>query len=232
MATVLKKGLFITFEGTEGSGKSTQSKMLYEFLKSEGFKVLHLREPGSTESGEEIRKILLSPDAKLSSLTETLLYVAARAQLVEERILPALKKKMIVICDRFADATVCYQGHGLGVDIELIETLNKFATRAATPDITFFLDIGVEKGLGRSLGVKGFADRIERRSRHFHRKVRYGYLALIKRFPRRIKRISVEKNDRDKTQQIIRRAVLNAIVKRLKVKTKIVTETDFKEPRP
>lgn len=213
MAKNLKKALFITFEGTEGSGKSTQSKMLYEFLKSEGFKVLHLREPGGTELGEQIRKILLSPDKKLSSLTETLLYMACRTQLVEEKIYPALQNKAIVICDRFADATVCYQGCGSGVDIKLIETLNEFATRSITPDITFFLDIGVEKGLRRSLRVKGFADRIERRSHNFHRKVRSGYLTLVRRFPRRIKRISAEENDKGQAQQIIRRAVLDAIAR-------------------
>lgn len=207
----LKKALFITFEGTEGSGKSTQSRMLYGFLKRKGFKVLHLREPGGTKLGEKIRKILLSPDKKLSDLAETLLFMVCRRQLVEEKIYPALKKKIIVICDRFADATVCYQGYGSGVDLKLIETLNNFATRAITPDITFFLDIGVEKGLRRSLRVKGFADRIERRSHNFHRKVKSGYLTLVRRFPRRIKRISAEENDKDQTQQIIRRAVLDAI---------------------
>lgn len=213
MAKGLKKGLFITFEGTEGSGKSTQSKMLHQFLKRKGFNAVHLREPGGSRLGEEIRKLLLSPDKRLSGFTEMLLYLVCRSQLVEEKIYPALKKKMIVICDRFADATVCYQGYGSGIELTLIERLNNFATKAITPDITFFLDIGVEKGLRRSLRVKGFADRIECKSRNFHRKVRRGYLALVRKFPKRIKRILVEEQTRDQTQQIIRRLVLDAIVR-------------------
>lgn len=213
MATTLKKGLFITFEGTEGSGKSTQSKMLYEFLNRKGFKTLHLREPGSTKVGEEIRKILLSPGKQLSSLGETMLYMACRTQLVDKKILPALKKKMIVICDRFADATVCYQGYGLGVDLKLIENLNNLATKSISPDITFFLDIGIGRGLKRTIKAKGFADRIERRSYNFHRKVRSGYIALINRFPRRIKRIPVEEQTKEQTQQIIRKEVLDVIAR-------------------
>lgn len=213
MATILKKGLFITFEGTEGSGKSTQSKMLHQFLKRKGFKVVHLREPGGTKLGEGIRKLLLNPDKKLSGFTETLLYIASRSQLVEEKIYPALKEKMVVICDRFADATVCYQGYGSGIGLKLIERLNNLATKAIAPDITFFLDIGVERGLRRSLRAKGFADRIECKSRSFHRKVRRGYLTLVRKSPKRIKRISVEEQTRDQIQQTIRRLVLDAVVR-------------------
>jgi len=213
MAKGLKKGIFITFEGTEGTGKSTQSRMLTGFLKRKGFKALHLWDPGSTSLGETVRKILLTPGKRVSATSETLLYMAARAQLVEEEILPALKKKTIVICDRFADATVCYQGYGLGVDIKHIERLNRFITKSTTPDITFFLDADVKKGLKRSRNIKGFSDRIERRSCNFHYRVRKGYLALAKKFPKRIKKISVEKNDTNQTQQIIRKAVLNVINK-------------------
>lgn len=213
MATSLKKGLFITFEGTEGSGKSTQSRMLYEFLKRKGFKAVHLREPGGTGLGEQIRKLLLSPDKRVSDFTEMLLYLACRSQLVEEKIYPCLKKKMVVICDRFADATVCYQGYGGGIDLKLIERLNNLATKATTPDITFFLDIGVERGLSRSLRAKGFADRMECKSRSFHRKVRRGYLTLVRKSPKRIKRISVEEQTRDQIQQTIRRLVLDAVVR-------------------
>ena len=207
----LKKGLFITFEGSEGSGKSTQSRMLTDFLKQRGLKVINLRDPGSTRLGESIRKILLSPGEKLAATSETLLYMTARAQMVEEKILPALKKKSVVICDRFTDATVCYQGYGLGVDIKLIEELNRFVTRSTVPDLTFFLDLGVKKGLKRSCGVKGFSDRIEMRSLGFHNKVRNGYIARAKKFSRRIKRISIGENDKEKTQDIIRRIALDAI---------------------
>lgn len=207
----LKRSLFITFEGSEGSGKSTQARMLSNFLKRRGLKVLCVRDPGTTKLGETIRRILLEPGQKLPPASETLLYMAARAQLVEEKILTALKKKIIVISDRFADATVCYQGYGLGVDVRLIESLNRFVTRSITPDITFFLDLAVKKGLRRSRKVKGFLDRIERRGHNFHRKVKKGYLILTRRFPKRIKRISVEENDKEQTQQIIRRIVLDAI---------------------
>lgn len=211
MASVLKKRLFITFEGSEGSGKSTQAKMLSGFLKRRGFKVLDLRDPGSTRAGEAIRKILLRPGERLSAASETLLYMTARAQLVDEKILPALKEKMVVICDRFIDATVCYQGHGLGVDIDLIERLNRFATKSVMPDITFFLDLSIKKGLRRSRKVKGFADRIERRSNYFHSRVRKGYFKQAGRFPRRIKRIKIDGNSKEETQEIIRETILDVI---------------------
>jgi dTMP kinase len=213
MAPGLKRGFFVTFEGTEGSGKSTQSKMLTAFLKQKGFRVLHIWDPGSTSLGESVRKILLTPGTDISTYTETLLYIAARAQLVDEKILPALEKSTIVICDRFVDATVAYQGYGLGVDIKTINRLNAIATRFLSPDITFFLDTDIRKGLRRCYNVKGFADRIERRSYGFHHRVRSGYLALKRRFPHRIVRISVDKNDKAKTQQIIRGIVLDAITR-------------------
>ena len=205
------KGTFITFEGPEGSGKSTQSRMLSNFLKKKGLKVLHVCDPGSSFLGEAVRKILLKPGGKISAASETMLYMAARAQLVDELIMPALKKKTVVICDRFTDATVCYQGYGLGVDIRLINSLNKFVTKSITPDITFYLDTNVKKGLRRSRSIKGFSDRIERRSCGFHNKVRGGYLKLAKKFPRRIKTISIEKNDKSKMQKIIRKEVLDVI---------------------
>ena len=207
----LRKGLFITFEGSEGSGKSTQSEKLTSFLRREGYKVMHIWDPGTTVFGESIRKILLTPGKDFSAASETMLYMAARAELVQEKILPALEDKQIVICDRYADATVCYQGYGLGIDIKLIEKLNKFVTKSTMPDITFFLDTDIKKGLDRSRAVKGFADRIERRSYDFYCKVKKGYLELAKKNPKRIVKISIEKNDKDKTQQIIREKVLDAI---------------------
>jgi dTMP kinase len=212
MAANLKKGLFITLEGPEGSGKSTQSRVLTTFLKKKGYKVIHIWDPGSTKFGEAIRDILLKPGGRrFSSKAETMLYLAARAQLVDEKIIPALKKNYIVICDRFIDATVCYQGYGLGVDIKEIERFNDFITGAITPDITFFLDINVKKGLKRSRNVKGFSDRIEKRGADFHAKVRNGYIKLLKKFPHRIKRISIDNNDKEKAQEIIRRVVSDAI---------------------
>ncbi len=211
MAKNLKKGLLITLEGPEGSGKSTQSRMLAKFLRKKGHKVIHIWDPGSTKFGEAIREILLSPGRKFSSKAETMLYLGARAQLVDEKIAPALSQKKIVICDRFIDATVCYQGYGLGVDIKQINRFNDFVTGSITPDITFFLDINVKKGLKRSKNVKGYSDRIEKRGDGFHNKVRDGYIKLLKRFPRRIKRISIDDNDKEEVQVIIRRVVSDAI---------------------
>jgi dTMP kinase len=130
--------------------------------------------------------------------------MAARAQLVDEKISPALKEGKVVICDRYADATVCYQGYGLGVDIDAIDSLNKLVTRSVMPDITFFLDADIRKGLKRSKNVKGFSDRIEKRDYRFHSKVRKGYLMLAKKFPERIKRVDIEHNSKEQTQSLIR----------------------------
>jgi dTMP kinase len=211
MANDLKKGLFITFEGPEGSGKSTQSSMLEDFLKQKKIKTCRIWDPGTTNLGEGVRDILLGSKDKISAYAETMLYLAARAQLTEEKIKPALRKRHVVICDRFADATVCYQGHGLGMDIALIKIFNKFVTQSIEPDITFFLDTEVRTGLKRSKKVKGFSDRIEKRGGVFHDKVREGYLKLAGEFPERIKTIPIDENDKYATHGIIRKAVLNAL---------------------
>jgi dTMP kinase len=211
MAKTLKKGLLITLEGPEGSGKSTQSKSLKRFLKKQGFKVIRLQDPGSTKLGESVRGILLHSRNSISAHAETMLYLAARAQLVDEKITPALKKNYIVICDRFADATLCYQGYGLGVDKKKINAFNDFVIRPVKPDITFFLDTNVSAGLKRSKQVKGFSDRIEKRGSNFHNRVRNGYLAIAEQFPKRIKRIPIDENGKKATQEIIRRYVADAV---------------------
>jgi dTMP kinase len=155
------KGLFITFEGFEGSGKSTHIKLLANFLKNKGRSVLVLHEPGSTKVGEEIRRILLDKNNKrLLPKAELLLYLAVRAQLVQEKIAPSLKAGRIVLCDRFHDATVAYQGYGLGLDTKMIESLRKFVTGGISPDLTILLDIDIKEGLRRA----GRKDRIEARS--------------------------------------------------------------------
>lgn len=139
--------MFITFEGPEGSGKSTHSKLLCNFLRRKGFKVLYTREPGGTVIGEKIRKILLDPENKrMDVVCEMLLYMAARAQVVRQKILSALKEGKTVICDRFLDATLVYQGYAGGIDIRLIEKIGNLATGGLLPDITFLLDIDAKKG--------------------------------------------------------------------------------------
>lgn len=197
-------GKFITFEGCEGSGKSTQSNKLYNYLKRRGLPVIHIREPGGTKIGEQIRQILLNPQNKtMTPLCETLLYMAARRELVESVIEPALKQHKIVICDRFLDSTRAYQGYGLGVAMKLIEDVGRLATKGIEPDLTVFLGLPVEIGFKRVGSVK---DRIEQRSKAYHRRVRKGYLNLAKRFPSRIKIIKVD-NDKNKTQEKIRKLV-------------------------
>lgn len=204
MAKKAMKGKFITFEGPEGSGKSTQSKLLYMYLKRKGYNLIYLREPGGTKISEKIRKILLDyKNHSMLALTETLLYMASRAQAVGEIIRPALKKGKTVICDRFLDSTLVYQGFGLGIDIKFIKYVGDLVSRGARPDLTLFLDLPVAIGLEQCGRIK---DRIEKRSLAYHLRVRRGYLKLARQNPKRIKIIKVESN-KYKTQEKIRELV-------------------------
>ena len=183
-------GKFITFEGSEGSGKSTQAAYVLEYLRSKKVPVMLLREPGGVKISENIRKLLLDVNnTGMGDECETLLYMAARAQMVKEVLEPQLKSSKIVLCDRFLDSTIAYQGYGNGIDIKIIEQLGLFATQGLVPDLTILFDIQPEKGLGRA-GQK--RDRIESRSLEYHKRVRNGYLDLSKRNPARIKVIKVD----------------------------------------
>jgi len=198
------KGKFITFEGSEGCGKSTQSKLLCTYLRSRGCKVTFLREPGATRISEKIRDILLDPANKsISAACEMLLYMAARSQIVEEIIKPALKKGRIVVCDRYLDSTLAYQGYGLGVKIKLIKDVGRFVTQGIMPDLTILLDVAVKKGLRYRHNHK---DRIEQRSLAYHHRVRQGYFKLAAKQPQRIKIVKVDKDIRV-TQNRIRKLV-------------------------
>jgi len=202
------RGKFITIEGPEGSGKSTQSRLLCGHLRREGRKILHTREPGGTKVGEAIRRILLDKKNKdISDSCELLLFLAARAQIVDKVIRPALAKGYIVICDRFHDATVAYQGYGAGIDLKLIDSLKKIATGGLTPDLTILLDVETREGLRRA----GIKDRMEIKSVRFHKKVRQGYLKIAKKEPRRIKVIRTTRAAVALVQDKVRRAVLNVI---------------------
>jgi len=183
-------GKFITFEGSEGSGKSTQAALVLEYLKSKKMPVVLLREPGGVKISENIRKLLLDVNnAGMGDECETLLYMAARAQMVKEVLEPQLKSGKIILCDRFLDSTLAYQGYGNGIDIKIIEQLGLFVTKGLVPDLTVLFDIQPEKGLGRA-GQK--RDRIESRSLEYHHRVRNGYLDLSKQYPARIKVITVD----------------------------------------
>jgi len=172
-----KNGFFITFEGAEGSGKSTQIRFAVNYLKKEGCRVAFFREPGGTKVSEAIRKILL--DKRLRDMrpeTELLLYLAARAQLVREKIEPALRAGKIVVLDRYEDSTLAYQGYGGGIPVPTIRELSLFARGFRTPDLTFLLDVETKQGLKRS----GRRDRVEKKSISFHRRVREGFLMLAR----------------------------------------------------
>jgi len=198
------KGKFITFEGSEGSGKSTQIGLAKEFLETKGADVLFVREPGGTTIGEGIREILLSTKTvDMSDECETLLYMAARAQLVREVILPALNDGKIVLCDRFLDSTVAYQGYGHGIDIETIKHIGQFATEGIEPHLTFLFDLDVEEGFARLDRPK---DRIELRSINYHKRVHEGFLKIAKEEPERVTVIDASR-DREAIQQVIRKAI-------------------------
>jgi len=206
------RGIFITFDGPEGCGKSTHSKLIVEYLRSKGRDVLHTREPGGTKIGEEIRNVLLDQRNRgMAVMTEAFLYLAARAQIVNEIILPNLKKGKIVICDRFQDATVVYQGYAGGLDIKMLNQLGKMVSVGLKPDLSVFLDIDSTLGLKRA----GCKDRMEQKSAAFHKKVRNGYLALAKKEPTRIKVIKV-KGGIEETQEKIRKIIDTSLRARTK----------------
>ncbi len=189
-----KKGIFITFEGIEGSGKSTQLELLCDYVSSKGIDYVRTVEPGGTMIGEEIRKILLSVEhSGMTSLTELLLYASSRAQHVGEIIKPALKEGRVVVCDRFSDSTIAYQGFGRGLDMDLIAQLNAMCTDGIIPDITFLLDIDVATGLKRNRTANKI-DRLELEAVAFHTKVRDGYLSLMEKEPGRIRLIDSNKS--------------------------------------
>ena len=189
------RSLFITFEGVEGAGKSSQTRRLAASLKSDGFSVLVTREPGGTPISERIREVLLEREHhKMVSTTELLLYAAARSQHVAEYIAPALAEEHIVISDRFGDATAAYQGYGRGLDLELIRRLNHVATGGLVPDLTIVLDVPIKVGLGRARRRRRSMDRLEIESLEFHQRVREGYLTIAKEEPNRFAVINSRRN--------------------------------------
>lgn len=196
------EGIFITFEGIEGCGKSSQARLLCEYLKKEGHKVLMTREPGGTAISEAVREILLSNDfARMHPNTEVLLYLASRAQHVSEVIKPALQNGMIVICDRFSDSTFVYQCYVRGIDIKIVEEMNHFATEGISPHVTFVLDIdpaiGLQRARSRNQRQSRTADRLEKEAIEFHQKVREGYLKRAQEYPGRI---YVIRSDKEKAK--------------------------------
>ncbi len=186
----MSKPLFISVEGPDGSGKSTQIEYIKKFCEAKGYDVILTREPGGTKIGEEIRKIILDVNnTEMSNIAETLLYAGARAQHVEEVIKPALKEGKVVICDRFVDSSLAYQGYGRGL-LECVEVVNRYAVSGIMPDITFLLkapfDVRNKRMENRD------KDRLELEKYNFHEKVYKGYLELEKKYPDRIMGIDAE----------------------------------------
>jgi dTMP kinase len=198
----MQKGLFITIEGIEGVGKSTQIDLLSTYLKSKNINYISTREPGGLGVPEAIRSILLNQD--MHPLTELILYEAARTEHFQKIILPAIKEGKTVLCDRFIDSTVSYQGYGRGLDLKLIDELNAIATQNTLPDITFFLDMSVENAFQRLKSRGSKADRFESLSHDFYEKVRKGYLDLNKKDPKRLIIINAERNIEEIHSDIVR----------------------------
>lgn len=185
----MTEGYFITLEGPDGSGKSTQARLLAEYLQKSGREIILTREPGGTPLAEEIRKLILTPTAEtLEPMTEILLYTASRAQHVARIIKPALAAGKVVICERFIDSSLAYQGYGLGWSLDLIKTINRLAIGDCRPDLTFLLDndprLGLERVTQRSQKDRSGVDRIEARGVLFQQRVREGFLELAKAEPR------------------------------------------------
>lgn len=187
----MTKGLFITFEGADGCGKTTQMKLLAEYLKQQGKNVVLTREPGGKGLGEKVREILLNYDGPVSDRCESFLFLADRAQNIDIIVNPAVEDGKIVLCDRHIDSTVAYQGYGRGLDIERINKLNNIATNGKKPDLTFVFDIDVETSMKR---VGKEKDRMESAGIDFHNRVRKGYLELAKQEPQRIKVLDATKS--------------------------------------
>lgn len=192
----MKRNLFITFEGPEGAGKTTVIQKIAERLKQANIEVLSTREPGGIEIAEKIRAVILNPEhTAMDERTEALLYAAARSQHYFEKVRPALDAGKLVICDRFIDSSLAYQGYARGIGVEEVLAINEFAIGKKLPDVTILFDLAPEVGLAR-IQAHGNREvnRLDVESLAFHKKVREGYLLLVKRYPERIKVVNADQN--------------------------------------
>ena len=206
----------ITFEGVEGSGKSTQIKLVAEYLIEKNFELLITQEPSGTDIGRKIGGILFNRKNYMSAETEMFLFCAARAQHVREMIMPALKQNKVVLCDRFSDATYAYQGAGRGLDQKFIKLINDYSSMLLKPDLTLLFDLPVEIGLLRAtqrnnrLKESSSIDRFERENVDFHRRIREGYLNILKNEPNRFRLIDATR-DIDTIQKEVRQHIIDFI---------------------
>ncbi len=205
-------GLFIVIEGPDGSGKTTQIKLISEYLKNKGYDIMLTREPGGTKIGEDIREIILdNENIEMSYVAEALLYAASRAQHVYEKIIPAIREDKVVICDRFVYSSLVYQGVGRELGIEKVKNINEFAIQGLNPDITLFFNISPEVALNRKTRYNR-GDRLEQEDISFHKNVYNGYMKLIKMYPNDIKVIDATKNIEEVFNQI--KVVLDSLLKK------------------
>lgn len=196
----MKKGLFITFEGCDGCGKTTQLELLAQYLKDKGFDVITTREPGAKGLGVKLREILLNYDGEVSSNCESFLFLADRAQHIDTIVKPAISAGKIVLCDRHIDSTVAYQGYGRGLDLQQINYLNTIATSGLKPDLTLLFDVDTETSMQR---VGKNQDRMESAGIEFQERVRQGYLELAKSEPNRIKVLDSRKTIEQLHQEVL-----------------------------
>lgn len=203
----MSKGLFITFEGADGCGKTTQIKLAAEYLKNKGYDVILTREPGAKGLGEQLREILLNYDGIVSDRCESFLFLADRAQHIDTIVVPAVDAGKIVLCDRHIDSTVAYQGYGRGQDIEQINKLNMIATNNRKPDLTIVFDIDVETSMSR---VGNEKDRMESSGTEFFNKVRHGYLEIAKQEPQRVRVLDSAKSIEEIHESVIK--LINSLV--------------------
>ena len=204
-----RKGLFITFEGIEGSGKSTQAQSLAQYLRTKGFRVIETREPGGTPVAEHIREVFLRPTRTLRSVDplvpecEVALILAARSQHVTNLLLPGLRQGAVVVCDRFSDSTLAYQGFGRGLPLRELRSLTRWAAKGLTPDVTFLFDLPVSQGLRRRLNGKD-VNRLDHETAAFHQRVRKGFLSLAQQPPgRRIHTMNAGRSAQAIARQLI-----------------------------
>ena len=206
-------GLFVTIEGVEGCGKTTIGKMIVDKLISDGYEVIYTREPGGIEIAEQIRKVILDVNnTNMDARTEALLYAASRRQHLVEKVIPALKENKVIICDRFVDSSLAYQGHARGLGIEKVYEINKFAIDTVMPDLTLLFDLDPKLGLERISANKNREfNRLDKEKMYFHYKIREGYLEVARKYSDRIKVV-----DASRTIEEVEEEVYNLIKEEIK----------------
>lgn len=200
----MEKGIFITFEGNEGSGKTTITNRIYKQLKEEGYSVMLTREPGGIEIAEQIREVILNTNnTKMDARCEALLYAAARRQHLVEKVIPALNEGVIVLCDRFIDSSLAYQGVARGLGMDEIMSVNAFAIQDTMPKLTVLLQVNVKEGMKRVHAREEALNRLDKESMDFHEAVSKGYEEVSKRYPKRIQCVDANRSEEEVYAEVL-----------------------------